>query len=105
MRKKRSANPIIEKSQEISRVQQINWVSAVVFGLVTPLYVLSAFATFDLFSVVLAVFFLVNFVISVRAILDLNRFKKNFMTSPAEYVGKAIRRPLLYRAVFWYLPK
>lgn len=105
MRKKRSVNLAVLKHQEVSRVQQVNWISAVAFGLVALINIIGTLVAFDPWYALIGLFFIMNFILSVRGIRELNRFTKNLHENPNEYATKTIRRPLLYRAYFWYLPK
>lgn len=105
MRKKRSVNLAVLKHQEVSRVQQVNWISAILFGLISCLYIAGMIFAFDIIDALIGFFFMANFAMSVRGIRELNAFNQKLLENPNEYATKPIKRPLLYRAVFWYLPK
>ena len=105
MRRQRGSSSVIQKSREISRSLQIYWVAAVLFGFLLFYYVLSSLATLDPWTILIAIFFAINFIMSVMGIRELKKFRVNFANDPETYKNKKIRHPILYQAVFWYLPK
>ena len=105
MRRKRKTMSVVEKNRQISKSLSIYWISSVLFGIATLLYLPAAVTFFPSLETVIDLFLLINFVLSVRGVLELRKFRAKFTERPDEYINKHVRPPLLYRAFFWYLPK
>jgi len=107
MARRRNANisNVVQKNLEISKSLQVNWISLVLFGIISLIYVPAAILDPSWLQNVIAAFFAINVWFAIRNIRELKLLRKNLINDPEKYVTRSVRQPLLYRAVFWYLPK
>ena len=105
MRRQRGSSSVAQKSREISGALLIYWVEAVWSGFLLFFYALSPLAITDPWTIFIAIFLAIYFIMSVTGIRDLKKFKVNFTNDPKTYKNKKFRHPILYQAVFWQLLK
>ncbi len=103
--RKTNISNVVQKNYEISKSLQVNWISAVLFGIFSLINVPFAILNPSLLQGVIAVLITANLWISIRNILELRLLRRNLIDDPEKHMTRSVRQPLLYRAVFWYLPK
>ena len=105
MRRKANISSVLQTNSDISNSLQNHWVSAILFGFFTLIAVPTGIAEQSGYSITVAVLVTLVFVNSITGILELKRLRSNLKSDPKRYAGTPVKQPLLYRAVFWYLPK
>ena len=105
MRRKNQISSVVDKSQEVSNSLQNHWISCVLFGVFGLLAVPNAFVEPSIYSILVALFVTLIFVQSIMGIVELQQFRRALKSNPRVYANKKIRQPILYTAIFWFLPK
>lgn len=107
-RRRRRRNRVgssLEKSAEISRSLQAYYVSAILFGLWAPFSVLALVLNSSFLQGIIALLVTLVAVQSVRGVFKLRQLRKDFEESPNEFRSVPVPKPLIYNAVFWFVPR
>lgn len=95
----------IDKGTEINNSLTTYYVSIILFGLFTLATLPAALLAPGMYNIFL--FSLTGFVCiqSIKGMKRLKTFKREFEENPEKLAKSPVPKPILYQAVFWYLPK
>ncbi len=105
MKRNRKIGSSIEKSREIDNSYTSYIVSTIIFVFWSPAQVFVAILNPTVINIATALFacFVLGF--TVKGLSEILDLKKKFYENPADYKRVRVPKPILYHAIFWWLPK
>ena len=98
-------NQRIEKDREISNSLTASYMSASLFGVFSlirlPITALEA-SFINILILLLCLLILIQSILNIKA---LKKLRKDHADSPERFASYPVIKPILYTAVFWFLPK
>ena len=95
----------VDKSNEISSSLTSYYASVVLFGLCSIATLPAAIIGMGVYDWLIFIFVTAIFVQSMIGLSKLKIFRLEFQENPEAMASREVPKPLLYRAIFWYLPK
>lgn len=102
MSRLKRSHTAIDKQYEISKSLQNHWITAVLFGIILLFTTPNTPGALSIFIMILVAIIWVD---SIIGIIKLRKLRKNLTNDPQAYLNKAVKKPILYHAYFWFLPR
>lgn len=95
----------LNKDSEISSSLYIDAFFLVIFGLWGLARLFMLFFDHSLISILIAIFVCAIAIQSFSTLRALRVLRKNFRSNPDKHRDSVVPKPILYHAVFWFLPR
>lgn len=90
---------------ELNNVLTAYYISGILFGIFSLYQLRLSISFLSIYNPVIFIFASFIFFQSVRGIIKVRKLRKSYLENPNSHNNMTIPKPILYHAIFWYLPK
>ncbi|MEM9256765.1 MAG: hypothetical protein AAGA91_15060 [Pseudomonadota bacterium] len=94
-----------EKQREISHASVSYWISFIAFFLFGLLRLGMTLLDPSYFNILIVLALFALAFISIRGLIQLRRVKRRFLENPTENLRIQVPKPVIYHAIFWWMPR